>query len=236
MLPKRGESYWLRSIAQEIGVEMENKEVSLYRFRIDRGEKIAEIGGGRGELTLTLLDKGVNVKIFMEPGTKVEGLMLPIEVKKINKSVGEEQCGKLIAEDEVNTIIMQDVIEHIAEIDLKNMLAEYRQITGRLPRMIGRTPNLKSRFGLRNSFGDNTHIHRFTDRSLMDYLENLGYNNINIKKEPYAITGLVSFIRYLPYALVMIAEGVKMLIVFGQWERNMTPNIVFDASQIEEEI
>ena len=93
---------------------------------------------------------------------------------------------------------MQDVVEHIDEIDQKvffnKLFTIYQKIN-----FIGRTPNLKSPFGLRNSFGDKTHINRFTDSSLRDFLRNIDFENIVVSAEDYKITGIVSLLRYPPY-------------------------------------
>ena len=74
---------------------------------------------------------------------------------------------------------MQDVIEHIKidnqKIFFEQLKSKYKQIN-----LIGRTPNLKSPFGLRNSYGDNSHIYRFTDNSFKEFLANLGFNNITV--------------------------------------------------------
>ena len=90
---------------------------------------------------------------------------------------------------------MQD-IEHISYKNL-NVFFEIISIKYEQINLIGRTPNLKSPFGLRNSFGDNTHIHRFTNTSLKDFLERLDYKNIVVSRENYKITGIVSLLRFL---------------------------------------
>jgi len=143
---------------------------------------------------------------------------------------GGEGAGRLLAESNIDTIVMQDVIEHIRPEEMKSMLDEYMNKRINLPRLVGRTPNLKSTFGLRNSFGDNTHILRFTETSLRSYLADLGYTNIRIKDEPYTVTGVISLVRYIPYKLILFYEWLKFLIVFGQGEGAFTPNLVFEAS------
>ena len=89
---------------------------------------------------------------------------------------------------------MQDVIEHIPKNEQKIFFEDLLKIYDEI-RLIGRTPNLKSTYGLRNSFGDNTHIHRFTDSSLKSFLKIWVFIKF-LFTGTYQITGLVSFLRY----------------------------------------
>ena len=63
---------------------------------------------------------------------------------------------------------MQDVIEHISfekqKLFFQKLFSKYEKIC-----FIGRTPNLKSPFGMRNSFGDNTHLYRSRLQALQSY-------------------------------------------------------------------
>lgn len=203
--------------------------VDLYSFKIKAGENIAEIGGGRGLLAEWMQSRGVRIKVFMEPMLDKRDLKNLKDALLLKMRAGEVGAGHLLAERNIETIVMQDVIEHIRPEEMKAMLDEYMNKSNNLPRLVGRTPNLKSTFGLRNSFGDNTHILRFTDNSLRSYLAELGYTNIKIKNEPYIITGVVSLARYIPYKLILFYEWLKFLIVFGQGEGAFTPNLVFEA-------
>ena len=125
---------------------------------------------------------------------------------------------------------MQDVIEHITKDKLKSFFLKLSFHYSRI-NLIGRTPNLKSPFGLRNSFGDNSHIHRFTDSSLNDFLKELGFNKIIITSESYKITGLTSFIRYFLYFSIIYFSSIKFALVYGTWEGFLSPNIVFHAEK-----
>ena len=126
-------------------------------------------------------------------------------------------------------VVMQDVVEHIPKNEQKVFFEDLLNIYDEI-RLIGRTPNLKSTYGLRNSFGDNTHIHRFTDSSLKSFLIDLGFYEISIHPEPYQITGLVSFLRYFPYLFVIGLYSISFFFVFGQWEGLQSPNLIFQSS------
>ena len=134
-------------------------------------------------------------------------------------------------DSDFDLIIMRDVIEHIKidsqKIFFEQLKSNYKQIN-----LIGRTPNLKSPFGLRNSYGDNSHIYRFTDKSLKDFLANLGFKKIKVSSEPYKITGITSFLRYLPYLISIYVCSISFCFVYGQWEGFLTPNIVFYSEKV----
>ena len=206
---------------------------TLFKFRLHRKNDIIEIGGGEGDLSKSLIKSGCNVVLFIEPDIKKykKATRKLKNVKCLNKGIENVDFIKIKPKSFVVTVIMQDVIEHISsdcqKIFFDKLKSKYKQIN-----LIGRTPNLKSPFGLRNSYGDNSHIYRFTDTSLTDFLVKLGFSNIQISNEPYKITGITSFLRYLPYLLSIYICSITFYFVYGQWEGFLTPNIVFYSEKI----
>jgi len=200
----------------------------LFKFKLDKKNDIIEVGGGEGELSKSLIKLGYKVVLFIEPDVKKykKASIKLRNVECVNKNIENIDCKKINSKSLKVTVIMQDVIEHIKidsqKIFFEQLRSKYKQIN-----LIGRTPNLKSPFGLRNSYGDNSHIYRFTDNSLKDFLANLGFRKIKVSNEPYKITGLVSFLRYLPYLLCIFICSIAFSFVYGQWEGFLTPNIVF---------
>ena len=166
----------------------------LFKFKLNRKNDIIEIGGGEGELSKNLIKLGYKIVLFVEPDiNKYKQATRKLQnVDCLNKSIENIDFKKINSKSLNVTVIMQDVIEHIRIDSQKKFFEElksnYKQIN-----LIGRTPNLKSPFGLRNSYGDNSHIYRFTDTSLKDFLANLGFRNIKVSNEPYKITGITSF-------------------------------------------
>ena len=206
----------------------------LFKFPIDNKSDLIEIGGGEGDLSLNLFKKGFNITLFVEPDihkfkfakSKLKNIdCLNIDIEEINIDKLNSKYKKVI-------VIMQDVIEHIPiqsqKIFFKRLSDKYNQIS-----FIGRTPNLKSIFGMRNSFGDNSHLYRFTDSSLRDFLEQLEFKSISIKGENYKITGITSLLRFIPYLLTIFFVSLMFLFVFGRWEGFLTPNIVFQSKKIK---
>ena len=200
----------------------------LFKFNLKEKSDFIEIGGGQGDLALSLIKKGFNFVLFIEPDVeKFQIASRKLEnIECLNIDLSELDCSKINSQSSEVTIIMQDVIEHIESKSQKEffdrLCEKYDFIN-----LIGRTPNLKSPFGLRNSFGDNSHIYRFTDNSLKDFLIDLGFSNIVITNEPYKITGFTSFFRYLPYLFSIYIFSISFSFVYGKWEGFLTPNIVF---------
>ena len=205
----------------------------LFKFKLDKKNDIIEVGGGEGELSKSLIKLGYKVVLFIEPDVKKykKASIKLRNVECVNKNIENIDCKKINSKSLKVTVIMQDVIEHIKidsqKIFFEQLRSKYKQIN-----LIGRTPNLKSPFGLRNSYGDNSHIYRFTDNSLKDFLANLGFRKIKVSNEPYKITGLVSFLRYLPYLLCIFICSIAFSFVYGQWEGFLTPNIVFYSEKV----
>lgn len=204
---------------------------NLYGYKLSKSDNIIEVGGGRGDLALELISAGYNVAAFVEPDPEkfsVAQQRIGYRVPCFNCKIGE--AIPFNHADSLNslTIVMQDVIEHIP-LDAQRAFFLNLRKNGVNIKLIGRTPNLKSPFGLRNSFGDNTHIYRFTDVSLRDFLIEMGFKNIDINSEPYKITGLVSLVRSIPYYLILLLVTLSFVAVYGSYEGFMTPNIVFRA-------
>jgi len=205
----------------------------LFKFKLDRKNDIIEIGGGEGDLCASLIKLGYKVVLFIEPDiNKYKKATRKLRnVECVNKNIENIDCKKINTKSSNVTVIMQDVIEHIKidnqKIFFEQLKANYKQIY-----LIGRTPNLKSPFGLRNSYGDNSHIYRFTDNSLKDFLANLGFRKIKVSNEPYKITGLTSSLRYLPYLVCIFICSIAFSFVYGQWEGFLTPNIVFYSEKV----
>jgi len=206
----------------------------LFGFKIKRESDFVEIGGGEGDLSLHLINKGFNLILFVEPDIKKYEvackklkniLCLNIDVEELNSNL-------IKPNSKIVTVIMQDVIEHISfdkqKVLFQILFRKYEQIY-----FLGRTPNLKSPFGLRNSFGDNTHLHRFTDTSLKNFLEKLDFKKTITAKEVYSITGLVSFFRYPLYIFIVLIVSLAFLFIFGSWEGMLTPNITFKSKKVK---
>ena len=205
----------------------------LFNFELNKNNDFIEIGGGFGDLSNDLIKSGLKMVLFVEPDNfKFQIAKSKLKnVECINLEISKISCKEINSKSSGVTVIMQDVIEHIEESSIKGFFFELRKQYKTI-NLVGRTPNLKSPFGLRNSFGDNTHIHRFTDTSLEDFLKNIGFKNIQIKNENYKITGITSLIRYPLYLLTILNCSLKLFFVYGSWEGFLTPNIVFKSRNL----
>ena len=206
----------------------------IFNFKLFKNNDFIEIGGGYGDLSNVLIKYGFNVVLFIEPDTSKFNIakrkLKTIEC--LNFDIDKINCQEIKAKSKIVTVIMQDVIEHISESSQRKFFLELQKKYETI-NFVGRTPNLKSPFGLRNSFGDNTHIYRFTDKSLENFLKNMGFKNIIIKNESYKITGIVSLLRYPFYFLSIFNFSLMSFFVFGCWEGFLTPNIVFQSKKID---
>lgn len=204
----------------------------LFNFPLKDNSDFIEIGGGEGDLCHDLINSGMKFILYIEP----DETKFNLARKKLNTincqnlDIYQIDFSLIKPKSKSVTVIMQDVIEHITKEKLKSFFLKLSLHYSRI-NLIGRTPNLKSPFGLRNSFGDNSHIHRFTDSSLSDFLKELGFNKIIITSEDYKITGLTSFIRYFLYFSIIYFSSIKFALVYGTWEGFLSPNIVFHAEK-----
>jgi hypothetical protein len=205
--------------------------MNLYRFPIFKNENIIEIGSGFGDLAKSFEAKGYLFLCLIEPDQEKYKFLHSLFDKRtliIDESLTSKNIKTILFKYSSLTIIMQDVIEHIPPHDFFKFICDLKSKNIKI-RLIGRTPNLTSPFGLRNSFGDNTHILRFNNISLENYLKKAGFSEIHIKAEPYRVTGIVSFLRFLPYYFVLTLFFLAFLCIYGFPVKELTPNIVFEA-------
>ena len=206
----------------------------LFGFKLPPQSDYIEIGGGEGDLSLDLKNRGLNIILFIEPDSKKFNVASKrlTNVLCLNLDAVDLDISQIKPKSKIVTVIMQDVIEHISfekqKLFFQIISSKYEKIY-----FLGRTPNLKSPFGLRNSFGDNTHMHRFTNTSLNDFLEKLGFKNIKVTKESYKITGIISFLRFFPYFFIVLLVSLSFAFIFGSWEGMLTPNITFKSIRIK---
>ncbi len=207
------------------------KKIKLYNFPIPFDFDLIEIGGGLGDISCNFLKNKYSLKLFLEPDLQkfeVASKKLPLDLCQ-NANLSDCNFSKIYPTSKKVFVIMQDVIEHIPKLEQKNFFKDlndkYEEIF-----LIGRTPNLKSPFGARNSYGDMTHLHRFTDCSLKNFLNQIGFQKVITHHEPYRITGVTSFMRYLPYLITIGISSLSFVFVFGTWEGIQTPNLIFKSS------
>ena len=200
----------------------------LFGYPLRRDFDYIEVGGGYGDLSKKLIDKGYIINLFIEPSKEKYNIAKKILTKTNleNKFISNLDFSSFNPLNKNVCVIMQDVIEHIPQKDqlifFQKLMNIYESI-----HLVGRTPNLKSIYGLRNSFGDTTHIHRFTNKSLENFLKEIGFQTISISHEPFRITGITSFLRSIPYHILISLYSITYLFIYGSWEGYMTPNIVF---------
>ena len=88
----------------------------LFGFQIRRESDFIEIGGGEGNLSLELKNRGFNLVLFVEPEFKKYQLACE-KLKNImclNIDVEELNADQIKPRSKIVTVIMQDVIEHIS--------------------------------------------------------------------------------------------------------------------------
>lgn len=206
--------------------------MKFYGFLIKKNECIVEIGGGEGSLALFFINSNYKVVEFIEPDKSSFSLAekkLKGKVPTLTRStIKNIDINKFAERHKRITFILQDIIEHITFKELQDFFIKL-SLRGCKFKIIGRTPNVSSLYGLRNAFGDSTHIYHFTERTLREHLMKLGFQVINIKSEPYQVTGLISALRMMPYFLVLGLLSLSFICVFGSFEGLFAPNLVFEA-------
>lgn len=140
--------------------------------------KILELGCGIGGLLYYLKKNGC--ENFL--GVDISEEQLSICQKYVtNKVVKEDVLSFLKKHDhKYDLIVLLDLIEHIGKdkiIQLIELLYKTLNVNGRI---LLRTPNMGSLFGLRSRYIDFTHQVGFTEESIKQVFRQMAFSNINV--------------------------------------------------------
>jgi 2-polyprenyl-3-methyl-5-hydroxy-6-metoxy-1,4-benzoquinol methylase len=140
--------------------------------------KCLDYGGGSGDVSRVLFDKGVSTTVFEPYGKRPTGL--PMAINWLNKHAE-------IAEGTFDYVFMVEVVEHLLEpLAMLNNIFTYLRPGGKL---VITTPNAKGWRARLDGFDwreaqNPTHINLFSENTLRKILEEVGFEKIKRVRHP----------------------------------------------------
>lgn len=143
----------------------------LEKFAMKKGDKLLDVGCGRGDFTKGFADLGLEVSgIDREKGDSQ--MLQDIEVKVSD----DLEKNPFPFEDETFDIVFsKSVIEHIREPN--NFMRETRRVLKSGGRVIAMVPDWQSQMFI--FYDDPTHVHPYTAAGLQDLLSMYGFHGSN---------------------------------------------------------
>lgn len=183
---------------------------------------ILEIGCGDGSFLKALKDYGFTNIIGIDPSLSYSSVDHDLNIYQADAfSFLHDQKPRSF-----DAILMLDVIEHISLEDLKVLIPLIRESLTDCGLLIMRTPNMSSPLGLRNYFGDLSHVTPLNEISIMQLFFQSGFHDFCFFSEPFqyprSLAGAMGILMWpiIEFLIKCICTS------FGINSRVLTPNLV----------
>lgn len=155
----------------------------------DRNAKILDVGCGMGHFLYYLKNKGYKNFSGIDMGEK----QVDFCKKHFTKNVEAANALDYLKykENEYDVIVMNDVIEHIVKEEVVNLLELVKKSLTKDGIILIKTINMSNPFGLSSRYRDFTHEIGYTELSLFQILDAVGFKQILLFQEMYASIGII---------------------------------------------
>ncbi len=200
-------------------------------FNKDKDIKILDIGCGTGASLFTIKNMGYN-NLF--------GIDVSEEQISIAHQFGLDFCKKAdifidknIFENEFfDVILLIDVLEHCTKDEIVNLLNTCHKLLKINGMLIMHVPNAEGIFGSKIRYADFTHEISFTQKSIVQLLRMLNFNeNIKIIEDKPLTHSLLSTIRLFLWNIFTLPFRFLHFIECGTFEVKLSQNILIIAKK-----
>lgn len=189
---------------------------------------IVDLGCGHGTYVYFLKQhgyedvRGVDISIEQVEYAHELGLETVIHSDLLNFLEGCDDAS-------IDVILMIDILEHMDRESVFSILNRVHRVLRQGGICIGHVPNAAGIFGIQVRYNDITHELAFTDRSIKQIFNTLGFQHVQAYEESPLIYNLKSLFRWiiwatgtLPYRLLKLAES-------GSYHIILSSNLIFKA-------
>lgn len=148
----------------------------------DRDGPVVEIGSGFGHLLRFLLERGYRDVTGVDRSAELLAAVatsLPAGLVDLVHADGADYLAAQ-AQRTLSAVILFDFIEHVETAQLAPLLESARLALRPGGRVILRTPNMASLLGQYSRYMDRTHLQGFTEHSLVQLLEQVGFGAASV--------------------------------------------------------
>ena len=196
----------------------------------DKSIRIVDLGCGMGILVLWLKNLGYQ---------NVLGVDFDKEKIKKGKEFGvndifQKEIKEFLKEatfkrEKYQLVFLKDVLEHFNKAEVIEVLKDIYQILDKNGKLIIQTINAKSPFFGRIRYGDFTHQLAFTEESIKEVLEKIGFSKIEIYPQRPVVYGVKSLVRYLVWRFIELEIKFYLLAETGTSKGIFTQNMIVAA-------
>ncbi len=171
---------------------------------LNKDVKILDIGCGMGHFLYYLKTRG-----YMNfSGIDIGKTQVDFCKKHFTKNVELANAIDYLKcqENEYDVIIMNDIIEHIVKDEVIHLLKLVKKSLNKNGVILIKTLNMGNPFGLNLRYSDFTHETGYTEQSLFQILDAVGFKQISLFQEIYASIGIIrplaNLVRKVFYAFL----------------------------------
>jgi SAM-dependent methyltransferase len=180
-------------------------------FPADRSASILDLGCGYGALLYYINALGYE---------NARGVDASPEQVRTARSLGVHgvEQGDVMASLEttptasLDVVVTFDLLEHLTRQEAFQVLDEVNRVLRPGGRWIIHVPNAASPFGGASCFGDLSHEHSYSPRSMRQLLRAGGFTRITCYEDGPAVHGLLSGVRAVSWALIRTAWRVHQIV------------------------
>jgi SAM-dependent methyltransferase len=179
-----------------------NAEIKKTGRHFSADTKVLEVGFGNGSFLRYAREKN-----WCVTGTELNELLVEYAVEDGFKAICAKDLHNL-KDDTYDLIVAFDVLEHISQDILPSFFREVRRILKDDGCFIARFPNCDSPFGLKNQFGDITHVSALGAGKAKWFCDEAKLQILSISGEAHPIMG----VRWRHKIHRLIANPIKAMI------------------------
>jgi 2-polyprenyl-3-methyl-5-hydroxy-6-metoxy-1,4-benzoquinol methylase len=147
----------------------------------NKDSTILEVGTGFGHFLRYLADKGYNRVTGIDISEELmKGVRARLAHRLEKLEVADASVYLPAVTDSYDCIVMLDMIEHVSRSRAQELLAASYRALGPGGRLILRTPNMANLLGSYSLHMDHTHRHGYTEWSLLQILEQAGFEQVKV--------------------------------------------------------
>jgi 2-polyprenyl-3-methyl-5-hydroxy-6-metoxy-1,4-benzoquinol methylase len=205
-----------------------------HRFNLGRllkgtpaGERVLDVGSGQGEALMAYGDlgfdaEGIDISAELVDSCTSRGLKVTLIANLLDHLES--------LSNEYGVVSLIDVLEHFSKTEAVELLGTIkRRVLRRGGKLIIQVPNMQSPWAAYNMYCDFTHEVGYTERSIVQLLNAMGFSSVSVGPQDYPPQGLHRVRNLLRQTFYV---GLRAVLLVDQPNRGriLTPNLIAAAT------
>jgi len=193
---------------------------------------IADLACGHGRLLYSLKRHGFS---------NIHGVDISQEQIDIAHKLGisEAKCQDINLfleenkEKSFDVIFLMDILEHLESQEVLDLLDKVNDSLGSNGMVVIHVPNAAGIFGMRIRYGDFTHQHAFTPKSIQQILRACHFNQVECFEDKPTIHGMKSLVRFILWQVLTLPFRILLTAETGATKHIISQNMLVVSKKID---